>query len=115
MTPESFQLLDNYHKGQLNEEEVSQFHKKMEQDAEFKKEAESYLILMNTLKQYGNRQEIKEILTEAHNEMQTRSICTESGIPTFRDVQEICLDDCNSRIDSLCFYCGHFADYPVAG
>jgi serine protease Do len=70
MTPESFQLLDNYHKGQLNEEEVSQFHKKMEQDAEFKKEAESYLILMNTLKQYGNRQGIKQVLTEAHNEMQ---------------------------------------------
>jgi serine protease Do len=70
MTPEFFQLLDNYHKGQLSDEERRQFLEKMEQDLEFKKEAESYLALMTTIKQYGDRQETKKILTEAHTEMQ---------------------------------------------
>lgn len=70
MTPEFFQLLDSYHKGQLSDEEIRQFRKKMEQGTEFKDEAESYLLLMNTLKQHGDRQEVKKILTEAHNEMQ---------------------------------------------
>ncbi|MBT1695976.1 S1C family serine protease [Fulvivirgaceae bacterium PWU4] len=69
MTPEFFQLLDRYHKGQLSDEEIRQFRKKMEQDTEFRKEAEAYLLLMDSIKQHGNRQEIKNILDEAHDEM----------------------------------------------
>jgi serine protease Do len=77
-----FQLLDDYHKGQLSDEEILRFRERMNQDEEFRREAESYLDLMKTIKQHGERQKLKRTLDDVHDEMKALKPASQS-IPVY--------------------------------
>lgn len=49
------ELLDNFAKGKLNAEELAGFNKEMENDADFRKKAESHVEFVNALKLYARR------------------------------------------------------------
>jgi serine protease Do len=68
MSPEQilFELFDNYAKGKLSPEDTNAFDERMKQDAEFRQKAEQHLKLVEELKFYGNRNQLRKVLDEAH-------------------------------------------------
>jgi S1-C subfamily serine protease len=64
-----YQLLDHYHKGLLSPEEIARLQERINTDDEFKKEAEAYLELIGTVKFYGERQKIRKMLEDIHEDV----------------------------------------------
>ena len=65
-----FELLDNYAKGRLSAEEASAVEERMTHDAAFRKTAEEHLALLGSLKFYGTRNQLHEVLEATHFEME---------------------------------------------
>jgi serine protease Do len=64
-----YNLLDDYHKGKLTESELTNLKIKLEQDPKIRAEADSYLEMIDSVKFYGERKEIRHTLSQIHDEM----------------------------------------------
>ena len=64
--------LDKYFEGSLTGAERSALQDRMKTDAFFKKEAESHLDFLHSLKSYSDRKILKQDLESIHNEMNER-------------------------------------------
>jgi serine protease Do len=65
-----YELFDGYVKGTLHAEEVAAFEERMKTDASFREKAEQHLALVNELKFYGDRNQLRELLNEAHQTLE---------------------------------------------
>jgi serine protease Do len=63
-----YQILDNYHKGLLSPEEISGLQERMDNDPEFKTEAEAWLELVSGIKFYGDRLQMQRTLETIHQQ-----------------------------------------------
>jgi S1-C subfamily serine protease len=63
-----YQILDNYHKGLLSPEEISRLKERMDNDPEFKTEAEAWLELVSGIKFYGERVHMQKTLEAIHQQ-----------------------------------------------
>jgi serine protease Do len=63
-----YQILDNYHKGLLSLEEISGLQERMDNDPEFKTEAEAWLELVSGIKFYGDRRQMQKTLETIHQQ-----------------------------------------------
>src|SRR5687768_11375129 len=66
-----FKLLDDYRKGLLSQEEIKELKERMDNDPAFKRQADSYLELVDAIKFYGDREALKKDLDKIHDEMVT--------------------------------------------
>lgn len=72
MNPEQvlYELFDSYTKGKLSAEDAAALEEKMKHDAEFRQKAEQHLALVEELKFYGARNQLRQLLEEAHGNME---------------------------------------------
>lgn len=74
MTVAELDLLDNYFKNTLSEEERISLENRMKEDPSFQKEASEHLHFLNSLQGYSVRKEVKHKLDTFHQELTPKNI-----------------------------------------
>jgi serine protease Do len=67
--PLFYDLLDQYHKGLLGPQELSELESKMANDTAFRQDAQAYLELIGSVQFYGRRRELQKQLDQIHHEI----------------------------------------------
>jgi serine protease Do len=67
---DDYELLDNYHKGLLSNDEILLLRQRLDADEEFRQEAEAYLELVSTVKVHGERKKLRQALNDIHQEIE---------------------------------------------
>jgi len=67
---ELYELLDNYAKGKLSAQEVAAVEERIKTDADFRQKAEQHLTLIDNLNFYGHHNRMKQLLDDAHLELE---------------------------------------------
>jgi serine protease Do len=73
-TQEPYDLLDDYFNGKLTAEEAMKLEKRIEQDKDLKLAAEKHRRMLDELKFYGTRQQLKNTLEQSHRELNEPTI-----------------------------------------
>jgi S1-C subfamily serine protease len=81
-----YELLDNYHKGLLDAEQIAALHAMVKDDVELKKEADAHLEFLNSLEFYGKRKHTIEMLNDIHQgiQIETENEQTAYKLPFWR-------------------------------